>query len=154
MRIRENINKHPVLKIGLSVAFAAVAVVYVAYQLAGSAAPPKPMAFYTDDDGASLFSDELEKIPPFDHNGRTAVRAFVFTCDEGQHRFVQYLQKYSDPVKQQMESGHLRNEVMLALIKRPGPGDWIAESDPKAARITERKCPDGMGAGPFRQVLP
>ncbi len=104
---------------------------------------PKTLNFYTTDDGVTLFTDDSQKVPPFDHDGQQAVRAFVFTCDNGQHQFVQYLQKYSDEVKQQLETSRAFGTFANGLIKRPGDVKWISESDPKAQVIMLPKCPDG-----------
>jgi hypothetical protein len=78
----------------------------------------------------------------------------VFTCDNGQTRFEQYLQKYSDPVKQQFEATHTAIPMLPGLIKGPGNGKWISETDPTAGDIMMPKCPNGSDHGPIRRVLP
>ena len=41
--------------------------------------PPAPTsAFYTDDNGKTFFKDNIDKVVPFDHNGKQAYRADVF----------------------------------------------------------------------------
>ena len=71
----------------------------------------------------------------------------VFICDDGQHQFVQYLQKYSDDAKQQLEKPHSFGSTFIGLIKRPGETKWISESELKARSIELAKCPDGNNPG-------
>jgi hypothetical protein len=119
-------------------------------------AGPPDEAFYTTDDGKTLFADDAAKVAPFDHDGRQAVRAYVFTCDGGTTGFVQYLEKYSDEVKRQLEpqSGRpgWRPPTSMALVKRPGPGQWVPGMSQEASRLTLPSCPGGKG--PPRQVTP
>ncbi len=42
--------------------------------------------------------DDLDKVVPFDHGGKPAVRAMVFRCKNGKP-FVAYLQRYSEAVE-------------------------------------------------------
>jgi hypothetical protein len=153
MGIREQLNRNQTASIAASLSVVLLVVIWL-YARGSGPSIPKQLNFYTADDGATLFSDDSQKVPPFDHDGRQAVRAFVFTCDDGKHQFVQYLQKYSDDVKQQLETSHPFGSMGNGLIKRPGDANWTAESDPKAQDITRPKCPDGTGTGPFRQVYP
>lgn len=116
-------------------------------------------AFFTSDDGATLFADDISKIPPFEHDGLEAVRAYVFSCDGGKHQWIQYLEKLDlaaktrlaayDPVKTGKSPGRL-----TPLIKKPGTGAWISAADPKATDLMEPHCPDGMGTGAIVPVLP
>ena len=93
-------------------------------------------------------------MPPFDHDGKPAVRAFVFTSDGGEHQLVQYLQKFSDDVKGRMDGRRLRTQTGLGLIKKPGSASWIQESSPKAATMMAPPRPDAIAKGQYRQVLP
>jgi len=147
MGIREQVNRHHVVSIGASLGVVSLVVIWICIRSSGTSIP-KQSTFYTTDDGATLFSDDSRKVPPFDHNGNQAVRAVVFTCDDGKHQFVQYLLKYSDEVKQQLETPHSFGAIFIGLIKRPGDAKWILESDPKALVIERPKCPDGTYARP------
>jgi hypothetical protein len=149
MTLRQALNRHPFIAAGVAV----LILVFLTFRWFRNPAP-EDVAFYTTDDGATLFTDDLRKLPPFDHDGSPAVKAMVFTCDGGQHQFVQYLFKYSDDVKQQLEASHARDLIVPGLIKRPGDGQWIEQNDPKAFKILAPKCPAGDGPGPFRQVWP
>ena len=116
-------------------------------------------AFFTTDDGATLFAEDISRISPFDHDGREAVRAFVFTCDGGKHQWVQCLQKFEADAKRQLEGynpqkgGRLPSRVST-LVKRPGASGWNSAADPRSTDIVEPHCPEGMGAGRIEPVLP
>jgi hypothetical protein len=152
MTVRQALNSHPFVAASVAIL---ILVFLALLAIHGSRDPGSDqLAFYTTDDGATLFTDDWMKVPPFDHDGKVAVKALVFTCNNGQTHFVQYLYKYSDQAKQQIEALHTRFPMTPGLIKRPGDSQWISESDPKAGRIVAPKCPDGSGTGPFRQVWP
>ena len=73
---------------GVAAAVLLIAAVALGYQLVGgrengAAAPVAKTAFYTDDGGKSFFKDDINKIPPFDHNGKQALRCDVFTDPSG-----------------------------------------------------------------------
>jgi hypothetical protein len=159
MGLRESINERP----GLSVAVAGVGVALVAVvaiaQLHNGHSVPLPQfatqAFYTTDDGATQFPDDINKVAPFDHDGQQAVRAWVFTADGGKHQWVQYLEKYSADAQAQLarqqnarESGIVQRADPIALgiyVKRPGPGKWIRLADAKSSEITRPIAPPDMG---------
>jgi hypothetical protein len=154
MGIRDQLNRNQTVSIIASLIAIVLVLVWICVRSSGTSIPTQ-LNFYTTDDGATLFSDDSGKVPPFDHGGQQAVRAFVFTCDNGQHQFVQYLEKYSDQMKQQLEtSPHEFGMIANGLIKRPGDAKWISESDPKAHAILQPKCPDGNNTGTYRQVYP
>jgi hypothetical protein len=168
MGLRESINDRP----GLSTAVAAVGLALVAVVVVaqshnhGAAVLPQfpTQAFYTTDDGATQFPDDINKVPPFDHGGQQAVRAWVFTADGGKHQWVQYLEKYSPDAKAQIarqqaakESGPARRADPIALgiyVKRPGPGKWIRLADAKSSGITAPIAPPDMGTDVPRLVSP
>lgn len=114
-------------------------------------------AFYTIDDGKTWFRDDADKLPPYTHNGATAYRCYVFTCDGGKTRFVSHLERCTPEGKrlaeEQMKQGKRspgsammrRLAVGSMEFKKPGTGDqgWISENDPAAADLKRPKCPDG-----------
>ena len=119
-------------------------------------------AYFTDDDGATWFADSDSNVAPYqDSNGRTAVRANVFTCDGGKHNWVQYLEKYTDQAKASAEALQAGRSLApnapgpLAgkLVKRPGGGNWVGVSNPAAGNIMTAKCPDGLSGTP-QPVMP
>ena len=121
-------------------------------------------AFYTTDDGATEFADDINKAAPFDHNGKLAVLAFVFTADGGKHHWVQYLQKYSDEAKAQAEALKSSKDSGAAMamepmgdrlyVKRPSAGEWVKMSDPKSDKIITPVAPPGMGTDVPSAVSP
>lgn len=126
---------------------------------------PKPRdepvlrAYYTTDDGKTWFTDDAERLPPFDHDGRQAVRLHLFTCDEGKTRFVGYLEKLpeeafttlkaegQDPAK--MDDDDIA-ERFGWLAKRPGDAEWRNSNKEKEAyqAIVQARCPNGALAMP------
>jgi hypothetical protein len=102
--------------------------------------------------------------PPFDHNRKTADRAYVFTSDGGKTTYVAYLERYTphaiemlDWGKQMAESGPPAPGVSESIaksgleVKKPGDSTWINIADPRAAAIRKVRAPDGSPAQP---VLP
>jgi hypothetical protein len=161
-RIREFLNKNP-LAIGVLLA---LSIGLVAWRLAAGRKSSAPLpvipdrCFYTTDDGTTLFPDSLTRIPPFDYNGKPAVRACVFTCDGSRHQWVGYLEKYSDSSigtrgASDANSPTTRLPPQSALmVKTPGTDAWQSESSPAGAAIMNVKCPDGMDGGAIRVVMP
>jgi len=124
-------------------------------------APPRPptKAFYTVDDGASFFVDNAERLPPFDHGGKPAVRAFLFSCDGGKTRFTGFLEKLPEEALQKLvdEGRDLKfvddDDVAATsgwLTKRPGEKAWInSKIDPaKYAAIRKVTCRGGGNPAP------
>ncbi len=110
--------------------------------------------FFSDDDGATWFTDDGTKITPFDHNGRQAVVAKVFRCRDGT-LFVGYLEKLSDDASLQTQSVQATKKpaggVQTAgsttrisiMLKRPHTGKWVRDDDPEALKIKNFTCPGG-----------
>ena len=73
--------------------------------------------YFTTDDGATCFVESLTTIPPFEHDGKPAVRDFIYSCDGGEHRWVAYLGKYSPEDKLAIESGKAKPEERTMLVK-------------------------------------
>jgi hypothetical protein len=158
--IRETINEHQGAVIGGTIVVLVLAGVVLLFSLrrgesrgllAGTG-----KAFFSDDDGASYFVDSRERIPPFEHNGKQAVGARVYTCDGGQTKFVGYLERYTPPGKQKMEqlrttSGNKLAESAqmmdptLREVKTPKGGTWTKAIDRAATTIITPKCPGGQG---------
>ena len=78
----ENQQRGSRFGIGIAAALLIVAALIIGSQLMGgrqSGAGPLPTtAFYTDDNGKGFFKDDINKISPFDHNGKQAYRCSVF----------------------------------------------------------------------------
>lgn len=60
------------------------------------------LAFYSDDDGQSFFEDSIYKLAPFDHDGKTAVIATVFSVNG--HKYVVYLRRFTPEAKKKLQA--------------------------------------------------
>ena len=101
-------------------------------------------AFYTDDEGQTWFIDSVYKTTPFDHDGKQAVRAVIYSYDHGGKQFCAYLMRDNPSDKKRLDgavsgggqpraSRHHRWIYSSDLgilnnmqIKQPGPGHpWV-----------------------------
>jgi hypothetical protein len=151
--IRETLNQNPGITTGVTAGIVVIALGFIIWQLTGSDTPDVPNEmFYSDDDGKTHFADAIDKVPPYDHNGKQAVRARVYKCGSGQP-FVAYLERYSKDAKEKIEkakgnkagdAGMAEEIAMTGIeVKKPGDKDWVRQLDPRSAKIMEVKCPDG-----------
>jgi hypothetical protein len=165
--IRETLNKNPAITTGVTAGIVVIAIVVIIWQLWGGSSPVSSASgaqqYYSDDDGATYFADAATKIPPFDHNGKQAVRALVFQCGDGKP-FVGMLQRYTKDAKAKLEkaqSGKPGDVLMEDIeitgleIKKPKTGEagWVKQTDPKAAAVSRVTCPDGK-VDQLRAVTP
>jgi len=157
--IRESLNQNPNVTTGLTALIIIIAVAVIVWQLRGGNRPATTAAeraFFTVDDGKSTFIDDAAKLPPFDVQGKTAYRAYVFACSNGKIRFVGYLERYTPEGKSKLEAARSHKQqvdpsfaesVMQTgmEVKPPLTGDagWILRGDPKSATVLNPKCPDG-----------
>lgn len=157
MGIRETLNKNPAITTAATAAIVVAAIGVIVWQLMGSSGPSVSSGtakmYFSDDDGVTYFADDAKKIPPFDHNGKEAVRAQVFDCGDGKP-FVGLLQRYTKEAKAKLEksqSGKPGETIMEDLeitgleIKKPKTGDkgWVRQTDPRAGKTSSVTCPDG-----------
>jgi hypothetical protein len=158
MGVREAINEKRGLTAVIISAIIVAAIGFGIYQVK-SAKPVDRLegkgGFFSDDDGVNWFEADDEKIPPWDHNGKQAVRAYVFSCDGGKTKYVMYLERYKPEAKQMLEQAKtgkpgtaaglntvaLSNMIEVKLPK--GKGQWVSRNDPRGKAITQIKCPDG-----------
>jgi hypothetical protein len=113
-------------------------------------------AYYTTDDGRTWFADAWEQVPPFDHDGLSAVRCYVFkTSNSGP--FAGYLEMNTREMHDQLTgAAHTIGPVIPTLgmlVKRPGDKNWVPEASPAGQRILMVKSPDGS-AQPPQPVYP
>ena len=145
----------------LAAVLAAVVIVGAAiaiYVQARDFGPGGPgQAFFTTDAGKTLFVDSIMKLPPFDKDGRQAVRAHVFECN-GQ-RVVGYLSCYRPEAIQALQDAKAAraagkkppNPQALAavgtiglLVKKPGNYPWVSQADAATATaVRVFRCADG-----------
>src|SRR3954449_9972530 len=100
MSMREKLKGHPRVAAGLAVAALAIGIGLIALQLGGGIAGWRgERAFFTTDDGATTFVDRADRLPPFLHDDKQAVRAYVFEC--GGKRYVNHLERFT-PERQKL----------------------------------------------------
>jgi hypothetical protein len=157
MGVREALNKRP----GVAAAVGGVLIVgAVAYLLMSNSGTPSraSSAYYSDDDGKSFFADDIDKVAPFDRNGKQAHRAFVYRCG-GDKPFVAYLGRHTEGARNKISqlraksddaeaAGQITQLLSSGLeVRKPGQSKWVpllsAEGEAIAAHP---KCPDGTTA--------
>jgi len=149
MSFRETIRGKTGLSAGVAIVVLVLAVLLIRYQLrdpnADAATADSPRAFFTVDDGKTWFVDSSKRVPPFEYNGKVAVRAHVFTSDGGKSSFVGYVERFTPDAKGKMEAainagGSLSAPPPGAIggleLKKPGGREWIKAVDrTRAAEI-------------------
>lgn len=154
MGIRESLNQNPAVASGAVIGIVVLAMIFLVYNYAGNKTPGADgaaQAYFSDDDGKSYFPDDARKVTPFDHNGKSAVLCFVFSCDDSKTKFVGYLQRYT-PEGKKMRESQLKpagpkmgvEEMIIPIeVKKPGDKEWVRTTDPRFAAIASVRCPDG-----------
>ena len=174
MSIRESIQQSPRITAAAAVLVIIGTAVWI-YSSSSSDLTQRLLttrAFYTVDEGKTWFLDDAEKIPPFQHEGRTAYRVQVYSSSGGKNQFAGYLMRYTTDAAKRLEAAKRGDAAaariqpgrpMLSLvdelaisgteIKKPGAGNaWVRRSDIQAAQpILDVRGPDGQPADP---VLP
>jgi hypothetical protein len=62
-----------------------------------------PNDFFSTDDGQTWFVASSNNLPPFDHDGKQAVKAWVYECNG--KRFVGYLERFNAEAHKVMTGG-------------------------------------------------
>lgn len=135
MGIRETVNKRQRVTGGVAVGMLVVAAVLVVLGLRKPAARVT-RAYYCDESGANMFVDDVDRVYPFDHNGKAAYRAYVYEGQDGKN-FVAYIARYTDAAKQKLQSlierkddpsvsGELAQARGSGIeVKKPGDPQWV-----------------------------
>ena len=154
--------------VGVAAAVLLVAAVALGFQLVGgrengAAGPVAKTAFYTDDNGKTFFKDDVNKIPPFDHNGKQALRCDVFTDAVGK-QFVGLVYRFTESGKRDMAAynpskdsdGSTRRSIEERgmQVKPPAAGDkaWDIADDTTVSRL-QGQMKDAAGK-PAKLVQP
>jgi len=158
MGVREKLAANPRAAVAIAAAIVVFAVGIVYFESpagdSGRAGAPRKM-FLTIDDGKTFFVGAAEPLPPFQHEGKTAYRAYVFTCDGGKTTWVGYIERYSEQAKaliKEMRKNQAEHggppSVPSALLEgievsRPGENQWVRQSDAALAhKVTAVYCPN------------
>jgi hypothetical protein len=161
MAIRETLDRRKNVTLVISGLVIVVAAIIIFYESRPPSLQKIDKAFYSDDDGQTYFVDSIDKLFPFDHNGKQAYRAYVFKSSDGTI-FVGYLARYTDSARAKLQQLMARpyNEVAQQIadtvsagteIKKPGDSTWYSQTSPRAAEILVPKPPNG---GPVEGVMP
>jgi hypothetical protein len=112
MGVVQTLNEPRKLGVGVAAAVVLVGIGMLGYRLFGVRetinAAAHTSAFYTDDDGKSFFTDNSNKMVPFDHDGKQAYRADVFQGADGK-QFVGLIYRHTDSGRQAIESYFAKN---------------------------------------------
>jgi hypothetical protein len=162
MGIRQKINENPAMGAVAAVVVIVLAAGIIIWQSTGGPVTANPnTTYYTVDDGQTWFPAHVSNVPPFDHNGQQAVRAFVYRCGRDKP-FVNHLERYREGARKVLAEAHAAPagtpvnvgavqgaSISGREIKRPGDERWIRGTDGRAAaEITKVNCPEGVEAIP------
>jgi hypothetical protein len=157
MGIRERMNQSKNIGIGVAVVLV-VGAIGLAFWTSGESRPSGfRVGYYSLDEGKTYFEDKAGQLVPFTKDGKEAVRAYVFSCDNGKTKFVGYLEKLSANARAEAEkyksAGSMPDTPTAqrifeggAMIKKPG-GEW-GSRDSFGPNGPVTKCPDGSFAMP------
>ena len=162
MSVRDAISGNPGVGTAAAAGLALIGALAVFLHAPTRSAPVHhDQCFFTTDDGKTWFADRSTNIPPFDKDGKQAVRAYVFRAADGTE-FVDYLERFKPEARQVLEQansptpgqkGPDETVVRAAFtdgrqVKRPGDASWTDGGDMQAAaQVRAVKCPDGSSTG-------
>jgi hypothetical protein len=152
MGLREWLNKNQAVATIVVVVLVLAAVALAGYQYLSNRrgiSTTLPDAYFTVDDGKTYFAASTANIPPFDHEGKQAVRAYVFDC--GGKRFVGYLERYKPEARQAKldKKATPATQIYGRELKRPGDSTWVNSGDQAAvAKVIDVTTPSGMSGEP------
>jgi hypothetical protein len=157
MTLREQIEQRPRIFVPIALVVIVTTLFFVLRSHHAGEVPIPSSAYYSTDDGATFFTDTADRVSPFDHQGTSANRAMVYTCDGGKTRFVGYLQRLTEEAHQRVASSG-NNSLDSASLQHLGPADfeikkpgsnnaWVNRANlSSAAVIMAVHCPDGSPA--------
>ena len=154
---------------GVAAAVLIIGMGLLGYQFFGGrqtvSAPARSTAFFTSDDGKTFFKDDVNKMVPFDHNGKPAYRADVFQGADGK-QFVGLIYRHTDSGRKEIEAyfatkpkdpdGNARQimERGRMQVKTVGSGDkgWMLNDEVTMERL-QSSVTDASGK-PAKLVVP
>jgi hypothetical protein len=147
MSVREAINNKKKVGVGVTILFFAAAAAILVYTQLPAHRIKGDKTYFTDDDGQTWFLDSVYQPSPFEHDGKTAVRAMIYSYDNGGKTFCAYLMRYTtqakkrldDAIAEAIKEGKSAGSIELFTdrelnttgveVKLPGPGhSWILRS--------------------------
>lgn len=159
MNLRETLNENSGRTVAVVVVLIVIGCAAFVFQSRGPSAPDAPTReFFTIDDGKTWFADDASKLPPFEKDGKQAVRAHVFRSANGEE-FVNHLERFKPDAKKALEQasvfdpnrkGPPKNLAVIQSayttgreVKRPGDAKWIGTGSIRDAEVIAVKSPDG-----------
>ena len=155
MSVREMIDKHRGWANSAAIVMVVTAIALIVTNARSGGMPQVKYAFYSDDDGQSYFRDDINKLFPFDHNGKQAYRAYVFQSGGGKP-FVGYLERIDDRAAaklQTLQSQPQTPDLVMQMdlvrtagleARTPGSTRWLPENSPAFnSMVNGLKGPDG-----------
>lgn len=137
MSVRETMNAKPRLTLSVAAIGVAFAIGFAIWSLRSQSLPATPtMTFYSSDDGATFFADDLEKLS-LQKDGKQTVMARVFE-DAARRKFVGYLERVPPLAAGASAAAGADREV-----KRPGDKEWVLASSEAGMRIMSVRAQDG-----------
>jgi hypothetical protein len=155
MGVRETLNQKPAVAAGAGavlVGIAILAIVLNARQVPGRLS----QAFYTDDDGATYFADDIDKVTPIDHNVKPALRANVYRSGD-KPPFVAYVSRHTEAARARIaelsakaasdpesaaQLGQVRNTGIE--VRKPKETKWVGLFSREGEQVTAHPhCPEG-----------
>lgn len=156
MSLRQKINQNPAIAIALVAILVACAGWYLVRGSRGDAVQLPTQFYFTTDDGKTTFAAGFDQLPPFQHQGKEAVRARVFSPDGGNTK-VTYLEKFTPDYRTKVEAalkdpswkmsaGVLPSPGIPAfstLVKKPGDANWYPIASSQGSAIAGMKGQPG-----------
>jgi len=151
---------------GIAGILLALASLWYSETSASRAANALTQAWFSDDDGATWFADSQWMIPPFDHNGKMADRAYIYSCNGAKSPFCAFLSRFTPAAKKALDDAHQaardgkapppaglyeRLASTSLEFKKPGQSTWVNIQDPRVALVRKIDCPPGSNV---QAVLP
>lgn len=159
MGLRETLNKRPLIAYSIVSVMVAIAAYVIYTTLSGSGSSIPTQVYYTADDGQTYYVDSAKLIPPFESDGKTVLRAFVYECHD--EEFVNHLMRFRpdshDAIRSEQAESDSPDLTATAYsareIRRSGESEWVGIMSPKGIDILQIECPHGGGDYP-RPVFP
>ena len=157
MGLRDAMDKKPMTTVAVVCGIIVLCLCWIVYNFLPDHPAVLDKAFYSDDDGKTWFVDSKALVPPFDHDGKQAVRVMMFTCGDTKKQFVGYLERYKPEMKQRLDASaaavaagklptvsasEIATSFSATEFKKPGDANWTSGSNLKAKqKLFNGLCP-------------